>query len=501
MRLPSRSRTWSVSTSNLRVKQRLHRLNSDLAEQFEKMMKELRKASLVFRKLSSNAMSIQKKELEVMYKNMEVLLMNWSSLMENQWRHFKRDFADYFKYYMFEGEAMLELARTSKNTEELYLAKETELSIIKHKLFKEKSLDKWKLLPEDRKIFEQTTLIHNKKLSFPKMLPAETRTVEDLFLRHGYYLNRVKAEVERTLNERVADMQTHFAAVSGKYAKTTRELTNMWLEFAEKVETREDGVRKVELHVHLDVEDETEVQDVIELAPDLVEGGKEVDQDAAEVTNEARETKTQEIIEDSEHKAPDDAALEISEIERNEEGNIADSLKVLDKSEEPAQNDAGLKPVEDIEESNVVDEMKDIIKLDESKELDSADIAKNTECAEKADIESESRVNDEAGEHGAEDLKGPNDLVTLSNHDEEGVDQLNEPADPRNDNKEDKLLVEEEDDNAHKKQHALEEEALLSKGEENSEKAAVEYKNEEYPQLEEESDKLIGHSNSKEEQS
>eukprot|EP00826_Nyctotherus_ovalis_P045607 TRINITY_DN5065_c0_g1_i8.p1 TRINITY_DN5065_c0_g1~~TRINITY_DN5065_c0_g1_i8.p1 ORF type:complete len:457 (-),score=162.04 TRINITY_DN5065_c0_g1_i8:44-1414(-) len=429
----------------------LHRLNSDLAEQFEKMMKELRKASLVFRKLSSNAMSIQKKELEVMYKNMEVLLMNWSSLMENQWRHFKRDFADYFKYYMFEGEAMLELARTSKNTEELYLAKETELSIIKHKLFKEKDFDKWKLLPEDRKIFEQTTLIYNKKLSFPKMLPAETKVVEDLFLKHGYYLNRVKAELDRTLNERVADMLTHFAAVSENYAKTTRELTNMWLEFAEKIEPGDDGLEKVELHVHLDVEGETEVtqskvaEDAIAFAPHTVEDClKEGEVDSVE-KNEADEAKEQDTINYLEHDAPDEA-------ERNEEGDIVDKLKVLDKSEEPAQSDAGLKPLEDIEQKSPTDEMKDIIKLDEPKELDSADIEQAIEYTEKAAIESESKANEEVAEHKTEELKNSNDLVTLGNDNEEDGNQLSKPENPENDNKEDEgqLLVGEKSGDAYK---------------------------------------------------
>ena len=68
---------------------------------------------------------------------------------------------------MFEGESMLELARNVRIAEETYINKERELGIIKHKLFKDKDISHWKMKPEDERIFDQTTLMHNKKLSFP----------------------------------------------------------------------------------------------------------------------------------------------------------------------------------------------------------------------------------------------------------------------------------------------------------------------------------------------
>ena len=363
---------------------RLHKLNSDLAEQFEKMMKELRKASLVFRKLSSNAMSIQKKQLEIVYKHMEVLLMNWSSLMESQWRHFKKDFADYFKYYMFEGEAMLELARTQKNAEQTYLAKETELSIIKHKLFKEKNFDKWKLLPEDRKIFEETTLIHNKKLSFPKMLPNETKVVEDLFLKYGYYLNRMKVEVDRILEERVKDMLSHFVIVSDNYAKTSRELTNIWLEFEEKIGSN-NKPKRTELHVYLDIEDETEasqlpIKELTALANNLIETSSEQFKKSEEIKSEREELKennmnvlNEDIKEEMNvsEQSEDIRRLESNESLKQVENNLVEELvhtqnnlqkiqednevnKDIEKKEEEHVNELEVINIKDTEARNII---------------------------------------------------------------------------------------------------------------------------------------------------
>eukprot|EP01022_Parablepharisma_sp_SALTPOND_P027572 TRINITY_DN669_c0_g1_i4.p2 TRINITY_DN669_c0_g1~~TRINITY_DN669_c0_g1_i4.p2 ORF type:complete len:888 (-),score=115.93 TRINITY_DN669_c0_g1_i4:41-2704(-) len=261
---------------------RLYKLNRNMAQQFEQMTNELRKASLIFRKLSSNAMTIQKRKLKFIYKNIEAMLMNWSSLMESQWRHFREDFSNYFKYYLFEGEAILDLAKNTQVAEEKYLEKENELALLKHKLFQSKDLDKWKMQPEDRKIFEQTTLMHNKKLSFPKMLPDETKVVEEHFTRYGYYLNRMKAEVDRVVDTRVEEMFNHFAVVANNYAKSAKEMANVWMDFEEKIEPLEEGEnvpKRMELHVHLNVEDETETEaeEIIKsLKGSVVEKNKEL---------------------------------------------------------------------------------------------------------------------------------------------------------------------------------------------------------------------------------
>ena len=97
--------------------------------------------------------------------------MRWSSLMEMQWRKFKDDFSNYLKYYIFECEAMVELAKNTQRAEEEYLARENELALKKHRLFQDKNFEHWQLREEDRRTFENSALIYNKRLSFPKMLP------------------------------------------------------------------------------------------------------------------------------------------------------------------------------------------------------------------------------------------------------------------------------------------------------------------------------------------
>ena len=109
--------------------------------------------------------------LENIYKSIEQMLMQWSSLMEKQWRKFRDDFSNYLKYYIFECESILELSKTTKETENAYLKMENELALKKHKLFTVKDMEKWELSEEDKKAFSQAALMYNKRLSFPKMLP------------------------------------------------------------------------------------------------------------------------------------------------------------------------------------------------------------------------------------------------------------------------------------------------------------------------------------------
>lgn len=153
------------------VNYRLYTLNRDVAQDFEKMTNRLRSASLLFRKLASNAMTIQKPKLKLMYKLIEQMLMQWSSLMEKQWRNFRDDFSNYLKYYIFECESILELCKNTKMAEEKYLQEGNELSLQKHRLFKIKDLDLWQVANEDKIKIDSTLLLHDKKLAFPKMLP------------------------------------------------------------------------------------------------------------------------------------------------------------------------------------------------------------------------------------------------------------------------------------------------------------------------------------------
>ena len=103
------------------------------------------------------------------------MLLQWSSLMEKQWRKFKVDFSNYLKYYIFECESMLELTRNMKKAELEFTEEETRLAVEKHKLFQVKDFDLWQLPQEDKKAFDETSLMYNKKLSFPKMLPNVIR--------------------------------------------------------------------------------------------------------------------------------------------------------------------------------------------------------------------------------------------------------------------------------------------------------------------------------------
>ncbi len=90
--------------------------------------------------------------------------------MEKQWRKFRDDFSNYLKYYIFEGESIIELTKNAKMAEETYLKRENELALQKQRLFRVKDFKQWQLLPEDLKDFDESSLAHNKKLAFPKML-------------------------------------------------------------------------------------------------------------------------------------------------------------------------------------------------------------------------------------------------------------------------------------------------------------------------------------------
>eukprot|EP01022_Parablepharisma_sp_SALTPOND_P032364 TRINITY_DN839_c0_g1_i4.p1 TRINITY_DN839_c0_g1~~TRINITY_DN839_c0_g1_i4.p1 ORF type:complete len:440 (+),score=105.81 TRINITY_DN839_c0_g1_i4:1201-2520(+) len=228
----------------------------------------------------------QQTKLEFIYKNIEQMLMEWSSLMEKQWRKFRDDFSNYLKYYIFECEAMLEMTKNTKIAEDQYLKKENELAMEKHKLFGIKDLDKWKLAPEDRKMFSQAALMHNKKLSFPKMLPnvyffineqQETKEVEKRFARYGYFLNRTKEEVDRVLDTRINTMFTHFNSIAEDYAtfseeveilREVQQMAKMWRDFKgnEEIPVEEENVgkeqkeevirkpkKKLDVHLHVKI--------------------------------------------------------------------------------------------------------------------------------------------------------------------------------------------------------------------------------------------------------
>ncbi len=100
----------------------------------------------------------------------ERLFTEWSSRMEQQWRKFGDDFANYLKYYIFEGETMLELVRKTNAQREDYLQLEKNLALAKQQLFRRQNISEWQLSPDDQRMFGPSELLGKKKLSFPKIL-------------------------------------------------------------------------------------------------------------------------------------------------------------------------------------------------------------------------------------------------------------------------------------------------------------------------------------------
>ena len=129
------------------------------------------------------------------YNILSNVMQSWAEAEKQQIEILNLKVREYFRYIKNEYHSMKELGDRVESNKQIYKKAFEKLYINKEKLFKEQDLLQWGLSPKD--LNNKIMLLKNKELAFSKMLPTETKRVNQFKEFYGSYLNSIISEYER----------------------------------------------------------------------------------------------------------------------------------------------------------------------------------------------------------------------------------------------------------------------------------------------------------------
>lgn len=177
------------------------------------------------------------------YKYMSIFSKDLSENLKKQASLINIDIREYFKFLKREFRVMKEFSLRVENDKSTYYKAQEKLDTRKEDLFKKQDITKWEIDPSDTT--DKASLLQNKELAIPKMLPKETLNVKMLKINYGFYLNRIIEEYQRL---RDLNGKNHSFCISVYCQKHTSLFAELQASLGEVIAFLGDGTyRKLEL--------------------------------------------------------------------------------------------------------------------------------------------------------------------------------------------------------------------------------------------------------------
>ena len=132
------------------------------------------------------------------------------------------EFSRFFQFFRYELNSIEELLNTAADKKANLIRAEKRLKEKKDVLFAQKSVEKWRVEPGCTIPID--TLLKNKSIAFPEMLPDETRETNKLRLVFGYFSNKVLEEYTRVNKKDAEDIKAHFLKVAREQCNTFEDV-------------------------------------------------------------------------------------------------------------------------------------------------------------------------------------------------------------------------------------------------------------------------------------
>ena len=162
---------------------------------------------------------------DIMYKVMD----DWANMEKNHVNLINLKIREYFRYIRYEYKAIKDYYNTYDNAKNQYLKSYIKLMDNKERMYREDDIENWGLSNEDMK--NKMNLLKNKEYSIERMLPEETKKVNDYRKMYGCYLNSLVDEYKEIQNYngiRHKDSISNFIkGTTENYSKFHVNITNL----------------------------------------------------------------------------------------------------------------------------------------------------------------------------------------------------------------------------------------------------------------------------------
>ena len=180
---------------NIELLQKLTKGYKGLVVLMEQISEKMKEISEIWKDIYKKSIKYYEKENTVeTYNIMSKVMDDWKEINKKQRILINEGIREYFRYVKNEFCAIKDLAVKVENNRVIYMKAFEKITALKENLYKQ-DISNWGLSSFDMELKSQ--LLTNKNLAFSKMLPKDTKKVDDLKHTYGFYLNSIISEFER----------------------------------------------------------------------------------------------------------------------------------------------------------------------------------------------------------------------------------------------------------------------------------------------------------------
>ena len=215
---------------NIELLQKLTKGYKGLIVLMEQMTEKMKEISEIWKDIyKKNINYYEKKSTLETYNIMSKVMDDWKEINKKQRILINEGIREYFRYVKNEFCALKDLAVKVDNNRTIYLKAFEKLNALKENVFKQ-DISNWGLSSFDLEMKSQ--LLTNKNLAFSKMLPKDTKKVDDLKHYYGFYLNSIISEFERI---RELNGKRHKNRVTNFIKEITESLNDLSINLADRL--------------------------------------------------------------------------------------------------------------------------------------------------------------------------------------------------------------------------------------------------------------------------
>jgi len=220
----------TISEGNIDLMKRLTKEYKILNTQIEDISTKMKEIANIWDELYKKGESNSESEIilglyDIMYKVMD----DWANMEKNHVNLINLKIREYFRYIRYEYKSIKDYYNIYDNAKNQYLKSYIKLMDNKERMFREEDIENWGLSNEDMK--NKMNLLKNKEYSIERMLPEETKKVNDYRKMYGCYLNSLVDEYKEIQNYngiRHKDSISNFIkGTTENYSKFHVNITNL----------------------------------------------------------------------------------------------------------------------------------------------------------------------------------------------------------------------------------------------------------------------------------